>query len=62
MSTSNGLDSVVVELDRKGGGRLTGTLGGGEGACHQTGPDGESITAYCVERQNYAFDAPLVSR
>ena len=55
LSTWNGLDSVVVKLDKPGGKRLKGTLRGGEGSC----PDQNGEQAYCTPQDDYTFDAPL---
>lgn len=55
VSTANGLDSVVVELQVRDGKRLRGTLRTGSGSC--PGPDGGQ--AYCEATGDYRFDSAL---
>jgi hypothetical protein len=55
VSTANGLDSVVVKLERKSGPRLKGTLRTGQGNC----PTASGADAYCTPTGDYGFDAPL---
>jgi hypothetical protein len=54
VSTANGLDSVVVKLDPKSGGRWKGTLTTGQGNC----PTASGADAYCTPTGDYGFDAP----
>lgn len=56
LSTWNGLESVVVKLEKSDGKRLKGTLRGGEGACDHG--NGEQV--YCTQEDDYTFDAPLL--
>ena len=55
LSTSKGLDSVVVKLGSKRPKRLQGTLRGGEGACS----DDNGRQAYCTPQEDYTFDASV---
>jgi len=57
ISTINGLDSVVVKFETKEGAKLKGTLSGGEGNCPKDEKD-----QYCVQKSDYTFDAPLLSK
>lgn len=57
LSTWNGLESVVVTLERTDGKRLKGTLRGGEGSC--PGENGEE-QVYCTQEDDYTFDAPVL--
>jgi hypothetical protein len=55
VSTINGLKSVDVRFTQKAAKRLKGTLRGGEGNCPVNGKD-----AYCTQRSDYTFDAPIL--
>lgn len=57
LSTWNGLESVVVTLEKSDGKRLKGTLVGGEGSC--PGETGEE-QVYCEQQEDYTFDAPVL--
>lgn len=54
LSTTNGLDSVVVTFEGKDPKRIKGTLRTGEGYCQ----DGEGREGYCKPLGDFTFDAP----
>ena len=53
LSTTNGLDSVVVTLENKDPKRVKGTLRGGEGYRLEDGRED-----YYILQDDYTFDAP----
>jgi hypothetical protein len=55
VSSWNGLESVVVKLEKPDGTRLKGTLRGGEGACGENDKQD-----YCTQQDDYTFDAPVL--
>ena len=55
VSTINGLKSVDVRFTQKDAKRLKGTLRGGDGNCPVNGKD-----AYCTQKSDYTFDAPIL--
>lgn len=55
VSSWNGLESVVVKLEKPDGKRLKGTLRGGEGACGENDQQD-----YCTQQDDYTFDAPVL--
>lgn len=57
LSTWNGLQSVVVTLEKSDGKRLKGTLVGGEGSCPG---ENEEEQVYCDQQEDYTFDAPVL--
>lgn len=57
LSTWNGLQSVVVTLEKNDGKRLKGTLRGGEGSCPG---ENEEEAVYCTQQEDYTFDAPVL--
>jgi hypothetical protein len=57
LSTINGLDSIVVNFEIRTSTKLKGTLSGGEGNC----PDAKGKDAYCTVKEEFSFEAPLLS-
>lgn len=52
LSTWNGLECVVVQLETKDGNRLKGTLRGGEGSCPG---ENEEEQVYCAQQDDYTL-------
>ena len=57
LSSTNGLDSVKVHFTQNNAKRLEGSLIGGAGNCPLQNGD----SAYCEQRSNYVFNAPILS-
>ncbi len=58
LSSTNGLDSIKVQFTQNNAKRLQGSLLGGVGNCPLENGD----SAYCEQRSNYVFNAPMLSR